>query len=43
MKLGLDKEAVMEIFAVVDLFNGLNKLADGLQLEPDVIPPTARE
>ena len=37
-KLGLDDEAIVEIMAVVDLFSGLNKLLDGLQVELDEKP-----
>ena len=38
-KLGLDKEALSEVMAVVGLFNSTNALADGYQVEPDVLPP----
>lgn len=37
-KLGLSDEGVLELMAVVDLFAGLNKLMDGLQVEPDEKP-----
>jgi alkylhydroperoxidase family enzyme len=37
-KLGLDDEAVLELMAVVDLFSGFCRLADGLKLEPDEKP-----
>jgi AhpD family alkylhydroperoxidase len=37
-KLGLSKEAYGELLAVVGLFNMTNKLSDGLQVEPDVLP-----
>ena len=37
-KLGLDDEGVLELMAVVDLFSGLNKLIDGLQVEMDEKP-----
>jgi alkylhydroperoxidase family enzyme len=37
-KLGLDDEGVLELMSVVDLFSGLNKLMDGLQVEPDEKP-----
>jgi alkylhydroperoxidase family enzyme len=37
-RLGLDNEAVSEIVAVVDVFNGTNRLADAYQIEPDVSP-----
>jgi alkylhydroperoxidase family enzyme len=38
LRLGLDTEALGELIAVVDLFNGMNKVADGYQIEPDVRP-----
>ena len=38
-KLGLDDEGLGELMAVVSLFNGTNRLADGFQVEPDVLPP----
>jgi AhpD family alkylhydroperoxidase len=37
-KMGLDNEALGEVLAVVGLFNQMNKLADGYQVEPDVLP-----
>src|SRR6476646_3231076 len=37
-KLGLDREQLGEVLAVVGLFNQMNKLADGFQIEPDVLP-----
>jgi alkylhydroperoxidase family enzyme len=37
-RLGLDNEAVSEIIAVVDVFNGTNRLAEAYQVEPDVSP-----
>ncbi len=37
-KLGLDDEGIFELMAVVDLFAGLNKLNDGLQVEIDEKP-----
>src|SRR5947207_9287819 len=37
-KLGLDTEALGEVLAVVGLFNQMNKLADGYQVEPDILP-----
>ena len=37
-RLGLDDAAVVEIMAVVDFFNASNSVADGLQIEPDVLP-----
>jgi len=33
-----DDEAILELMSVVDLFNGLNKLMDGLQVEMDEKP-----
>jgi AhpD family alkylhydroperoxidase len=41
LKLGLDAEAVGEVLAVAALFNSTNALADGYQVEPDVLPPDA--
>ena len=38
-KLGLSVEALGEVLAIVALFNGTNALADGYQIEPDVLPP----
>lgn len=38
-KLGLDEEGLGELMAVVALFNTTNALADGYQVEPDVLPP----
>jgi AhpD family alkylhydroperoxidase len=38
-KLGLDKEALGEVMAIVGLFNSTNALADAYQVEPDVFPP----
>jgi uncharacterized peroxidase-related enzyme len=37
-KLGLDKEKTREMLAVIGLYNQFNKLADALQVEPDVFP-----
>jgi alkylhydroperoxidase family enzyme len=37
-RLGLDNEAVAEVIAVVDVFNGTNSLANAHQVEPDVTP-----
>jgi AhpD family alkylhydroperoxidase len=37
-KLGADAETVGEILAVAALFNTTNALADGYQVEPDVLP-----
>ena len=38
-KLGMDVEALGEVMAVVGLFNSTNALADGYQIEPDILPP----
>lgn len=38
-KLGLDPETLGEVMAVVGLFNTTNALADGYQIEPDILPP----
>lgn len=40
-KLGLSVEALGEVLAIVALFNGTNALADGYQIEPDVLPPSS--
>jgi AhpD family alkylhydroperoxidase len=37
-KLGLDAEGYSEVLAVIGLYNQMNKLADALQIEPDVRP-----
>jgi hypothetical protein len=37
-KLGLSDKGILELMAVVDLFAGLNKLMDGLLVEPDEKP-----
>jgi AhpD family alkylhydroperoxidase len=39
-KLGLSAEAVGEVLAIVGLFNTTNAIADGYQVEPDVLPPS---
>lgn len=39
-KLGADTETLGEIMAIVGLFNMTNSLANGYQVEPDVLPPT---
>ena len=36
--MGLDDAGILEVFAVVDLFAGLNKFNDGLQVEADEKP-----
>ena len=38
-KLGVDVETLGEVLAVAALFNSTNALADGYQIEPDVLPP----
>jgi AhpD family alkylhydroperoxidase len=38
-KLGLDSQALGEVLAIAGLFNQTNALADGYQIEPDVLPP----
>jgi AhpD family alkylhydroperoxidase len=38
-KLGMSVEALGEVLAIVGLFNSTNALADGYQVEPDVLPP----
>jgi len=38
-KLGLSTEAIGEVLAIAGLFNMTNTLADGYQIEPDVLPP----
>jgi AhpD family alkylhydroperoxidase len=38
-KLGLDVEALGEVMAVVGLFNSTNAIAEGYQIEPDILPP----
>jgi alkylhydroperoxidase family enzyme len=37
-RLGLDREAYGEVIAVIGLFNQMNRLADALEVEPDVVP-----
>jgi len=36
--LGLDDAAIVELMAVVELFNGINKFLDGLKIESDLKP-----
>ena len=38
-KLGVDTETLGEILAIVALFNQTNTLAEGYQVEPDILPP----
>jgi hypothetical protein len=37
-RLGLDNEGVAELIAVVDVFNGINSLANAYQVESDIVP-----
>jgi AhpD family alkylhydroperoxidase len=39
LKLGVDEETLGELMAIVGLFNMTNALANGYQVEPDVLPP----
>jgi AhpD family alkylhydroperoxidase len=39
LKLGVDRATLGEVMNVVALFNATNALADGFQVEPDVLPP----
>ncbi len=39
-KLGLTQEQYGELLAVVGLYNQFNKMADALQVEPDILPRT---
>lgn len=39
MKLGMDREMLGELLAVVGMFNTTNKLVEGYQVVPDVFPP----
>jgi AhpD family alkylhydroperoxidase len=41
-KLGVDAEMLGEILAIVGLFNQTNALADGYQIEPDILPPQSQ-
>ncbi len=38
-KQGIDDETLGEVMAIVGLFNMTNALANGYQIEPDVLPP----
>ncbi len=38
-KLGVDDVALGEILGITALFNSTNALAEGYQIEPDVLPP----
>lgn len=37
-KLGLSTEALGEVLAIVGLFNNTNSIADGYQVQPDILP-----
>ena len=39
-KLGMSADALGEVLAIAGLFNMTNALADGYQVEPDVLPKT---
>jgi uncharacterized peroxidase-related enzyme len=36
LRLGLDREALGEVVAVTELYNGMNRVADAYQVEPDI-------
>jgi AhpD family alkylhydroperoxidase len=38
-KLGVSRETLGEVMAIIGLFNMTNALADGYQIKPDVLPP----
>jgi AhpD family alkylhydroperoxidase len=38
-KLGIDTDTLGEVMAIIGLFNSTNAIADGYQIEPDVLPP----
>lgn len=38
-KLGMDRETLGEVIAIVGLFNMTNSLANGYQVKPDIWPP----
>src|SRR5918997_5143443 len=38
-KLGLGVEGLGEVMAIVALFNATNAIAEGYQIEPDILPP----
>jgi AhpD family alkylhydroperoxidase len=38
-KLGMSVEALGDVMAIVGLFNSTNAIANGYQIEPDVLPP----
>lgn len=37
-QMGYTDDMIVELMAVVDLYNGFNKFLDGLQVEPDLRP-----
>jgi len=37
-RLGLDNQRLGQVLAVVERFNRMNRLADGYQLEPEILP-----
>lgn len=37
-KLGMDVETLGEVMAVIGLFNSTNAIAEGYQIEPDILP-----
>jgi AhpD family alkylhydroperoxidase len=41
-KHGVDDETIGEVLAIAGLFNMTHALADGYQIEPDVLPPLGR-
>ena len=36
--MGMDDAALVEVLAVVDYFEGLNKLSEGMDIESDIAP-----
>lgn len=38
LRLGLDPEALGEVVAVTELYNGMNRVAEAYQVEPDIRP-----
>ena len=38
LRLGLDREALGEVVAVTELYNGMNRVAEAYQVEPDIRP-----
>lgn len=43
LRLGLSREGLGEIVAVTELFNGMNRVAEAYQVEPDVRPKVETE